>query len=213
MALRRLIRAIALAFAVASLLVFEAIAAQEDPNVAAVLVDTGVGEPILIAVAFEEESIPAIELLQRSGLPVLSVPFGGLGEGVCMIDTTGCDLSACRRALCQTGANAPFWHFLVRERDHDWSTSPLGVSSVSIGDGDVTAWLWASDAPDALPDSFGSITGRTGNPSLGQPARFPVPGAGSDSRAMRSWIVGSSMIALTGATGVALLLRSRRAAR
>ena len=52
-------------------------------------------------VPFTEEEINGIELLRRSGIPVVTVGFGVLGEGVCSIAWQGCGVAECRRNVCQ----------------------------------------------------------------------------------------------------------------
>src|SRR5215208_2114916 len=61
-------------------------------------------------VPFMEEEINGIELLRRSGIPVVTVGFGALGEGVCSIAGQGCGVAECRRNVCQGSvADAPYW--------------------------------------------------------------------------------------------------------
>jgi hypothetical protein len=64
-------------------------------------------------VPFAEEEIDGIALLHRSGIPVVTVGFGALGEGVCSIAGQGCGVAECRRTVCQGSAcrrgRSPVW--------------------------------------------------------------------------------------------------------
>ena len=84
-----------------ALLLFRLPAASEGLNVAGLVVDYGDGRVSYAWVPFPEDEISGLELLKRSGLEVVTVGFGGLGEGVCQIETTGCPVSECRARLCQ----------------------------------------------------------------------------------------------------------------
>lgn len=127
-------------------------AAQDDTpvNVAGIVVDYGDGRTAYALVPFEEETISGVELLRRSGLSLLSVEFGGLGEGVCAIEDTGCDLSACRARLCQNGdPDSPFWQYVRDDGEGGWQPAPLGASSSMLEHGDVDGWFWIGTAPQA----------------------------------------------------------------
>jgi hypothetical protein len=107
-------------------------------------------------IPFREEEITGIDLLKRSGLPVVSVGFGALGEGVCAIGGEGCGIAECRRTVCQAaGADAPYWQYFRQDRDDPaiWQWLPLGASATRVHDGDVFGWSWTGDEPGlpALP--------------------------------------------------------------
>ncbi|MGI8485889.1 MAG: hypothetical protein ACR2OU_16720, partial [Thermomicrobiales bacterium] len=59
--------------------------ATEPANVAGLVVYYGDGAMTYAWVPFTENEISGIDLLERSGLPILTVGFGGLGDGVCKI--------------------------------------------------------------------------------------------------------------------------------
>ena len=104
-------------------------------------------------VPFAEEEIDGIALLRRSGIPVVTVGFGALGEGVCSIAGQGCGVAECRRNVCQgSAADAPYWQYFQQDRDDPavWTWQPLGASSSTVEDGDVFGWSWTADDP-ALP--------------------------------------------------------------
>src|SRR5215208_3116869 len=104
-------------------------------------------------VPFAEEEIDGIALLHRSGIPVVTVGFGALGEGVCSIAGQGCGVAECRRNVCQgSAADAPYWQYFQQDRDDPavWTWQPLGASSSTVEDGDVFGWSWTAGDP-ALP--------------------------------------------------------------
>ena len=104
-------------------------------------------------VPFAEEAIDGIDLLRRSGIPVVTVGFGALGDGVCSIGGQGCSVAECRRTVCQgSAADAPYWQYFAQDPvDHAvWTWQPLGASSSRVEDGDVFGWSWTAGNP-ALP--------------------------------------------------------------
>ncbi len=104
-------------------------------------------------VPFAEEEIDGITLLHRSGIPVVTVGFGALGEGVCSIAGQGCGVAECRRTVCQGfAADAPYWQYFHQDPDDPavWTWQPLGASSSTVEDGDVFGWSWTANDP-ALP--------------------------------------------------------------
>src|SRR5687767_12448212 len=104
-------------------------------------------------VPFAEEEIDGIELLRRSGIPVVTVGFGALGDGVCSIAGQGCGVAECRRNVCQGSAtDAPYWQYFQHDPGDPavWTWQPLGASSSTVEDGDVFGWSWTAKDP-ALP--------------------------------------------------------------
>ncbi|HET7092374.1 MAG TPA: hypothetical protein VFI22_02825 [Thermomicrobiales bacterium] len=116
-------------------------------NHAGVVVREGDGSLFYAYVAFAEPAIDGIALLQRTGLPVVTVGFGGLGAGVCRIGPDGCPVPECRRNLCQSGrADAPFWQYFRQQTAGDWRALTLGASATRVRDGDIDGWSWTAGA-------------------------------------------------------------------
>src|SRR5919112_4422835 len=127
--------------------------AEDTWNHAGLIVRDGDGRITYAWVPFQEEEIDGITLLKRSGIPVVTVGFGALGEGVCSIAGQGCGVAECRRNVCQgSAADAPYWQYFQQDRGDPavWTWQPLGASSNSVEDGDVFGWSWTADEP-ALP--------------------------------------------------------------
>jgi hypothetical protein len=119
-------------------------------NHAGVVVRQGDGSMLYGYVAFTEERLNGLEVLRRSGIPLVTAGFGGLGEAVCSMDGTGCSLAECQRTLCQSGGDAPYWRYFRQEELGVWEPLALGASSTAVRDGDIDGWSWTTgDA--ALP--------------------------------------------------------------
>lgn len=209
----RFLHPLSLGLGLLALLVSSSVGAQgDDQQRAGVYVDFGNGDQTWVVVPFDEESITSIELLERTGLPLLTVGFGGLGDAVCMIETTGCDLSACRRTLCQEGKpDAPFWQFMEQGSDGSWIASPLGASGASVEDGDIDAWVWTGSAPDLPTLTMSDLIGRTGFDQDEVAAYTTLPAQTDDAASSRDLFAAASVLgAAVGVGGFLVVLRQRR---
>ena len=124
-------------------------------------------------VAFPEDEISGMELLRRSGISLITVNFGGLGEAVCTLEGEGCGVGECRKRVCQTGdPNSPFWQYFRQSSPGEWYALPLGVSSSKVHDGDVDGWSWTphdANLPAMTVDSVRDLIG-AGENALELPA-------------------------------------------
>lgn len=146
------------------------------PNGAGLVVRHGDGRIIYVYVEFTEPEISGAELLYRSGLSLTISPFGGLGDGVCMLDGEGCPADDC---FCQSyQAPAYFWHYFRLNPDGSWSGNPVGPSGRKLRDGDVDGWSWTS-GPSGLPstsiDTIAQMNGIDRNPPEPTPTPTPEP--------------------------------------
>ena len=124
---------------------FISVGGQEPGRYAGIVIRPGDGT-VTYAYVPLEEPVSGIELLRRSGVSLLTVGFGGLGEGVCKIEETGCEIGPCRTRLCQTGdRDSPYWRYFQQNEQGTWVASPLGGSATKIAPGDVHGWSWTSD--------------------------------------------------------------------
>ena len=169
---------------------------------------------------FLEEEITGIELLRRSGIPVVTVGFGALGEGVCSIGGEGCGVAECRRNVCQvSSANDPYWQYFQQDTVNPavWTWLPLGASNTNVEDGDIFGWSWTSRDPGlpGLPateiarlagagDGLGSAPSlRTMAPEgLAAGRIVPSPDAGTT-------VAASAILVLIGASAAGLAMRRR----
>ncbi|MGB3329835.1 MAG: hypothetical protein WBA46_12820 [Thermomicrobiales bacterium] len=138
---------------------------ETTPPVAGLVVSYGDGAISYATVPLDGERMDGVTLLERSGLDVVAIDFGGYGQGVCKIEIAGCDVSACRTRLCQTADSAsPFWKYLLGG-DAGWTLSPLGASGTTIEAGHVYGWAWAggTGVPADMPQvSLAEVMSRSG---------------------------------------------------
>lgn len=118
---------------------------------AALLVQFGDGSYVTRCISFDEEAISGLELLMRSGLPI--VTWGG---AVCRIDQEGCDYPA-RACFCQCqGASCQYWSYWHWRNDR-WVYSQVGAADHLVRDGDVEAWLWGTAQVPPVAVSFAKV--------------------------------------------------------
>lgn len=192
---------------------------ESEPG-AGLVIDDGDGEKTYAWIPLPDNPISAMELINKSGLDVITVGFGGLGEGVCSIERTGCDPTECRSTLCQTGErNSPFWNFLVQDEDGSWRTAPLGGSAVTVEPGDIVGWVWTGERPEDALDSItmAGLRDRAGDPDPDSGVALSRPGqADADTENATSWLALVSSGVIIGVSalvaGIAVF-RTRRSQR
>lgn len=131
--------------------------AQPGTNSAALVIAHPDGTVTYAIVQFEELEINGIELLKRSGIELVTIEFGGLGEGVCSISRDGCPVPDCRQRLCQTGdPDSPYWRYFGQSQG-EWQVMPIGGSGARVTNGEVNAWAWTAEDPDLPALTFNDI--------------------------------------------------------
>jgi len=153
-------------------------AADDGLNHAALVVRYGDGRTTYAYVPFEDASISGLDLLRRGlgagEVPLVTVGFGGLGEGVCRIADTGCPAADCRRRVCQgPNPDAPYWRYFRQAAPGDWRPVPLGASGSEVADGDVDAWSWTGGDAGLPPLTITDVARLAGAPATGE-ASEPV---------------------------------------
>lgn len=136
--------ALVLALLVVVLGTVSASAADGELHHAGLVVRHGDGQITYAYVAFREDEMSGLDLLERTGIEQVTVSFGGLGAGVCSLEGEGCPTGECRRNVCQSGANAPYWRYFRQVEPGKWQPAPLGASSSVVQDGTIDAWVWTS---------------------------------------------------------------------
>ena len=117
-------------------------AEEGEENQAGLVIRHGDGRVTTACVGFSEPSISGLELLRRSGVPMVA-QGSGIGAAVCKIDGEGCEYPTedcfCRR----DGAQSIYWAY-SKLKNGEWMYSPLGASNTTVLPGDVEGWAWGS---------------------------------------------------------------------
>jgi hypothetical protein len=115
------------------------------PSYVGLVVDMGDGALVTRCVAFGEAEISGLDVLERSGLEIVT------NQGaICAIGGTGCPASNC---WCQCQGSPciywSYWHWL----DGGWQYSQAGAAGYRVHDGDVEGWRWGEGAtpPPMIP--------------------------------------------------------------
>jgi hypothetical protein len=195
--------------------------AQEPASYAGIVVHPGDGT-VTYAYVPLDQPVSGIELLHRSGISLLTIGFGGLGEGVCKIEETGCDVGSCRTRMCQTGdRDSPYWRYFQRDESGLWVAAPMGGSATKIAPGEIDGWSWTPDEgnlPDVAISDIPALAGVGGDLDAAHFARYDANGtlvSGDDSATIssrRSYLF--VVLILAGVAVLAFMLRLRpKAAR
>jgi hypothetical protein len=119
------------------------------PSHIGLVVDVGDGTTLTRCVAFSEAEISGLDVLERSGLEVVT------SQGaVCAIAGTGCPASDCWCGCQGTPCIYwSYWHWL----DGAWEYSQTGAAGYMAHDGDVEGWRWGEGATPSYVASFEEI--------------------------------------------------------
>ncbi len=156
---------------------------------ATLVVTFGSGRPTQsFCIEFSEDSISGLELLQRSGLPlVVSNASSSLGAAVCAIDGVG-STDPSTYSTC-FGQYPDYWAY-YQYLSGAWRMSPLGASTSRVQDGSMEGWAWGANArpdspigvcPAPTPTAAATTTAlaptTTASPSASQVVPSPAPSA------------------------------------
>jgi hypothetical protein len=162
--LARIAIAIALVWSIAS----PADASASSISHAGVVIRHGSGDLTYAYVSFSGGQISGEDLLKRTGLAIVTVSFGGLGDGICSIEREGCPATVCRRRLCQGGSSDdPFWQYFRQSVPGNWQAVALGASSTNVENGDVDGWSWTGTTAKLPPLTLAEIAEKTGADQAG----------------------------------------------
>lgn len=126
-------------------------------------------------IEFSEDSITGLQLLQRSGLPIVTSSMSGLGGAVCAIGSEGSNDPTNCFASC-TGSTCAYWAY-YQFANGAWSFSQLGASQHPVHDGDIEGWAWGAGgvSSGAIPDQPGEICPVPTAVPTANPTATPVP--------------------------------------
>ena len=120
---------------------------------AALVIQHASGSVITRCVAFAEDQITGLQLVERSGVPYEAQSFGSIGTAMCQLDREPSTVpSGCF-------GSGPYWQYSHR-RGAAWQTSAFGASSSVLRDGDMDGWHYAAGA-NQVPGNveFASVCG------------------------------------------------------
>lgn len=120
---------------------------------AALVIQHSGGSVLARCVAFAEEQITGLQLVQRSGVEYDTQTFGSIGSATCQLDREPSPVPA---GCFGSGA---YWQYFHLEGG-GWQTSPVGASSSVLRDGDMDGWRYAV-GPNQAPGSvaFAAVCG------------------------------------------------------
>lgn len=155
-------------------------------------------------VAFGEETITGVDLLERSGADA-EMQTSKLGTSVCRIDGTGCASGDC---FCDYPTFWGYWTF--DDAKKEWTFAQAGAMERVVRDGSVDAWVWGKDGKPAPPEpSLDEICSAAPSPSarVAASATAPVEEGSSAGPAIAGF---AALVGLLGAgAGVAVWRRNR----
>jgi hypothetical protein len=198
-------------------------AADGELHHAGLIIRHGDGQQTYAYVTFPEDEISGLELLERTGIEQVTVSFGGLGAGVCSLEGEGCPTGQCRRNVCQSGANAPYWRYFRQVEPGTWEPAPLGASSTRVSNGTVDAWVWTSGEAELPAVTLADVRELAGADDTAARKSETIPTAsvrstyspGSDDDPPASaltLVIAAALILLVGLGGIFAVRRSRRGA-
>jgi hypothetical protein len=135
----------------------------------ALVVEHGDGQAIRRCVGFDTSTATALAVLDASGLEVGTSSYGVLGSAICQIDSE----PASYPPGCFTGSGS-YWVLFVSRAGGAWLNSPIGVSNLSVGDGDAVGFRYDPQAGADPPPPSPAGTCPVMTPP---PARTPTPPA------------------------------------
>jgi len=139
--MKKILILLILCFALVLGLAFTEISSAQGTNRAGLVIQFGDGRVETRCIEFSKQTISGLEILERSGLPVMSAFDPSLGAMVCKIQDEGCPVDNC---LCQ---NPPdYWSYWHLNGD-SWVYSPAGSSIYQVSDGEVQGWSWGPGNP------------------------------------------------------------------
>jgi hypothetical protein len=177
-------------------------------NRGGVIVDYGEGSTTWVYVPFEEDEISVLELLDRSGLEMVTVGFGGLGEAVCQIGPSGCSVDDCRRKLCQTNSASPFWRLLVLDGD-TWRMAGNGVSGQTVADDEIYALSWGNDEPTLPVVGIDKLASNAGADPAGSQPTYRTQGQLHAEDASITWGPSVAILGVVALASGVLIYRAK----
>ncbi len=177
---------------------------------AALLIVYGDGSQSWVWVPFSDDTISMMDMLRSSDLDLVTVGFGGLGDAVCQIETTGCGVAECRSRMCQTTSASPFWRLLWLD-DDTWRMTGSGADGTRVLDGQIVAMSWSGATPQLPLVTMADVENRLGldpadRPSVAVARTF---GKETPSSSPESWLPATGAISVVVVAAGALVYRNK----
>jgi hypothetical protein len=136
------------------------------PNHAALVLEHGDGSVVTRCVSFDTATVTGEALLDASGVAWSAQSFGGYGEAVCALDAEPAHYSECP-------GTEDYWAVFVSRDGGVWQLASVGISALTLGDGDAEGFRYvpAAGAP-APPPRAGAC------PVAPAPTPIRSPGSG-----------------------------------
>ncbi len=119
--------------------------------------------------AFSGSELSGEQVLADSGISYQTVSFGGLNDAVCQVDGE----PATFPPGCWT-STSNFWALFVARAGGSWFPSSLGISSLTLHDGDSEGLRFEPQAQPVEPSVKGDCPAATPKPTL-KPTPKPTP--------------------------------------
>jgi hypothetical protein len=144
-------------------------ASAQSPYQAGLVIQSGSGQISTYCVSFDQPTISGYELLQRSGVQMIS-SFSSMGAAICQINGEGCPADNC---FCK---HPPYYWSYWHNDAGSWMYSSLGASNTKVENGSVEAWVWGEGNPPNQNFTFEQICqAPTATATLPEPTATPFP--------------------------------------
>jgi hypothetical protein len=158
---------------------------------AAVVVQHGDGSVVTRCVSFGTGTITGEQLLDASGVAWFGQTFGGYGVAVCALDAEPAHYASC------PGQDS-YWAIFVSRGGGAWQLSSIGISSLTLGDGDAEGFRYvpAAGNPAAPPSPAGVCAAAAPTAQATAAAHPPAgPAIASPTATAAATVPGSSVAA------------------
>jgi hypothetical protein len=133
---------------------------------AALVVEHGDGSVLTRCVAFGTATVTGEQLLNKSGVAWSGQTFGSYGAAVCAMDAEPAHYTTCP-------GQDYYWAVFVSRGRGAWQLSSIGISSLTLGDGDAEGFRYVrSVGTPAVPVSPAGVC------AAGAPTAVPATAAG-----------------------------------
>ena len=147
---------------------------------AALVVERGDGSVLTRCVSFGTATVTGEQLLNSSGVAWSGQSFGSYGQAVCALDSEPAHYASC------PGQDS-YWAIFVSRGGRAWQLSSIGISSLTLADGDAEGFRYVPAAANpAAPPSPQGVCALAAVAGASAGAASPPPGPGPQAPAPTS---------------------------